>query len=384
MQGKGTRRRRRVGLLTAAFVASLAVASTASANVPFQEIRSPGPISNLWVGDDLSCQAKLTQDEVYSYFPPATAPGDCGTFLQVAPNPAVFAPDFEAHDGTAAGNPVWTPWTPVSQTPVTGAGTASDPFTVTTSADAGASGVRVSERYTYVTGSRNYNVDITVTNNNATPRTVRLYHAVDCYLAGSDFGYGHYDPATGGVFCTETPNNVPAGRILGFVPTAGSTQYIESFYGTVWDETDGTDYPNTVEPDVNQDNGIGLQWTLNVPGTARSGRGAETVGFTGRVDSGDALETAITSGPKKKVKAKKKKKKATFQFVATLGGNPVPDATFTCQVDGRAPVPCSSPFTTKVKKGKHTFQVYAVANGETDSTPAAAQWKLKQKKKKKK
>jgi hypothetical protein len=377
-RGRGSR----AGLVTLGLVASLAFSATASANVPFQEISSPGPISNLWVGNDLSCQAKLTQDPVYSYFPPSTAPGDCGTFVQVTPNPAVFAPDFDAHDGTAASNSVWVPWTPVSQTPVTGAGTASDPYSVTTSADAGASGIRVSERYTYVTGTRNYNVDITVTNNNATSRTIRLYHAVDCYLAGSDFGYGYFDPATGGVFCTENPNNAPAGRILGFTPTAGSTRYIESSYNTVWDRTDGTDYPNTAEPDVYQDNGIGLQWTLNIPGATRSARGAETVGLTGRVDSGDALETAITQGPKKKVKSKKGKKKATFQFAATLGGNPVADATFTCQVDGRAPVPCSSPFTTKVKKGKHTFQVYASANGETDSTPAAQQWKLKKKKKK--
>jgi hypothetical protein len=383
MQGKRTWRRKRAGFITVGVITSaMAFAATASANVPFQEIRSPGPISNLWVGNDLSCQAKLTQDEVYSYYPPAVAPGDCGTFVQVDPGPAVYAPDFDAHDGTAAANPVWTPWTPVSQTPVAGSGTASDPYTVTTSADAGTSGIRVSERYTYVSGQRSYNVDITVTNDNAGSRTVRLYHAIDCYLAGSDIGYGHFDPATGGVFCTETPNNSPAGRVLGFTPTSGSTRYIESFFATVWDETDGTDYPNTVEPDVFQDNGIGLQWTLTVPGAARSGRGAETVGFTGRVDSGDALETAITSGPKKKVKAKKKKKKATFQFAATLGGVPVTDASFTCQVDGRAPVPCTSPFTTKVKKGKHTFQVYASANGETDSSPAALQWKLKQKKKK--
>jgi hypothetical protein len=382
MEGKETRRLRRAGILFPALVASLAFASSASANVPFQEIQSPGPISNLWVGNDLSCQAKLRQDPVYSYFPPSTAPGDCGTFLQVTPNPAVYAPDFEAHDGTAASNSAWVPWTPVSQTPVSGAGTASDPYTVTTSADAAASGIRVSERYTYVTGQRNYNVDITVTNNNPGSETVRLYHAIDCFLAGSDFGYGHFDPATGGVFCTETANNSPPGRVLGFIPTAGSTRYIESFYDTVWGATDGTDYPNTVEPDVFQDNGIGLQWTLTIPGTARSGRAAETVGFTGRVDSGDVLETAITAGPKKKVRSKKRKKKATFQFTATLGGAPVTDATFTCQVDARAPVACTSPFTTKVKKGKHTFQVFATAHGETDGTPAVQQWKLKRKKKK--
>ena len=382
MKGKGRRRTLVAAVAGVAATAAMAMPAGAGANVPFQQISSPGPISDIWVGNELSCQVKLTQDQVYSYFPPSTAPGDCGTFLQVTPNPAVYAPAFGDHDGTAASNGVWTDWSPVSQTPVTGTGTATDPYTVTTSADAGATGLRVSERYTYVSGQRSYNVDITVTNNNPGSRTVRLYHAVDCYLAGSDIGYGYFDPATGGVFCTETPNNSPAGRVLGFVPLGGSTRYIESFYNTVWDRTDGTDYPNTVEPDVFQDNGVGLQWTLNVPGTARSGRAAETVGFTGRVDSGDVLETAITSGPKKKVKTKKRKKKATFQFVATLGGTPIPEATFTCQVDSREPVPCTSPFSTKVKKGKHTFSVVASANGETDGTPAAQQWKVTRKKKK--
>jgi hypothetical protein len=385
MSGEGPRRRRRRWSLVLAPVVVAATAllpASASANVPFQHITSPGPISDIYLGNELSCQAKLTQDLVFSYFPPSVAPGDCGTFLQVAPGATVFAPDFEAHDGTAASNAAWVPWTPVSQTSVEGSGTSSDPYSVTTSADAGPTGIRVSERYTYVTGSRGYNVEITVTNNNATARTVRLYHAIDCFLAGSDVGYGFFDSATGGIFCTETPNNSPPGRVLGFTPTSGTTRYIESFYNTVWQRTDGTDYPNTAEPDVLQDNGLGLQWTLTVPGTARSTRAAETVSFRGTVDSGDVLDTVITKAPKKKVRAKKKKKKATFEFLASLGGAPVPEATFTCQVDSRAPVSCTSPFTTKVKKGKHTFQVQATAAGETDSTPAAATWKVKRKKKK--
>ena len=45
-------------------------------------------------------------------------------------------------------------------------------------------------------------------------------------------------------------------------------------------------------------------------------------------------------------------------------------------------MPCTSPFKTKVKKGKHTFSVVAAANGETDSTPASQGWKVKKKKKK--
>jgi hypothetical protein len=183
------------------------------------------------------------------------------------------------------------------------------------------------------------------------------------------------------VFCTETPNNSPPGRVLGFTPSSPAN-HIESFFGTVWDETDGTDYPNTSEPDVFQDNGVGLQFNLTVPGGGSNEISA--VELSGTVDSGDVLETAITSGPKKKVKAKKKKKKVTFGFQATLGGVPVPNATFQCTVDSKPAVPCTSPFTTKLKKGKHTFSVTASANGETDPSAAAQAVKVKKKKKKKK
>jgi hypothetical protein len=385
MQGMGSSRRgrgARRGVVVAALAAAavLALPAVASANVPFQRITSPGPISDIYLGNELSCQVKLTQDEVYSYYPPAVAPGDCGTFLQInGVSSDVYSPDFGAHDGSAASNADWVPWTPVSQTSVGGAGTQTDPYNVTTTTAAGATDFQVRERYEYVTGSRGYDVFITVVNNSGVSRTVDLYHAVDCYLAGSDFGYGFFDAATGGIFCTETPNNSPPGRLLGFTP-GSSANHTETFYDTVWQQTDGTAYPNTQEPDVNQDNGIGLHFALTVPAGARA---EVPVSLRGTVDSGDALETAITSGPKKKIKTKKKKAKATFQFSASLGGLPITNATFQCTVDNRAPVPCASPFTTKTKKGKHTFSVVAAANGETDGTPAAQAWKVKRKKKKK-
>jgi hypothetical protein len=384
MTRAGSRRR-----WTVALVAPLAVAATAllpasaSANVPFQRITSPGPISDIYLGNELSCQVKLTQDMVFSYFPPGTAPGDCGTFLFIEfDSGSVYGPDFGNHDGTATGAlPNEVPFTPVSQTPVTGSGTPSDPYAVETVAAAGATGFQVRERYTYVTGSRGYDVEITVINNSGTSRTVHLYHAVDCYLAGSDFGYGFFDSSTGGIFCTESPNNSPPGRVLGFTP-GSPANYIEDEFNVVWGETDGSNYPNTARPNDFIDNGVGLEFTLNVP-AGRQARATQTINLRGTVDSGDALDTAILSGPKAKVKSKKKKKKATFTFAASLGGVPLTDATFSCTVDSKPAVPCTSPFTTKVKKGSHTFSVVATSAGETDSTPAARSWKLKRKKKKK-
>jgi hypothetical protein len=96
-------------------------------------------------------------------------------------------------------------------------------------------------------------------------------------------------------------------------------------------------------------------------------------------EAGDAgaPETTIAKGPSGKTKSKS----ATFEFNGT-------DARvvsgFECKLDTGAFAPCTSPFTVKVKKGKHTFQVRATdAAGNVDPTPATRSWTVKKKKRKK-
>jgi hypothetical protein len=104
--------------------------------------------------------------------------------------------------------------------------------------------------------------------------------------------------------------------------------------------------------------------------------GVDVVGPGGCLGAADAPpETTITKGPKRKTK----KKRATFEFSATE------PATFQCLLDNKQTFkPCTSPTTVKVKKGKHTFAVFATdAAGNTDSTPASQSWKRKKKKKRK-
>jgi hypothetical protein len=103
-------------------------------------------------------------------------------------------------------------------------------------------------------------------------------------------------------------------------------------------------------------------------------------GDVGNIAGGWSLElatfdTTITKGPKDRTK----KKRATFEFNA----DGIPGATFECSVDGRA-LPCTSPTTVRVKKGKHIFAVQGTVEGVTDDTPATDEWKVKKKKKKKK
>jgi hypothetical protein len=88
----------------------------------------------------------------------------------------------------------------------------------------------------------------------------------------------------------------------------------------------------------------------------------------------DPPETTITKKPKKKLK----KKKATFAFVSDEAGS-----TFTCKLDKKAAKPCTSPLKVKrLKKGKHTFTVFATdAAGNADPTPAKHKFKVKKRKK---
>jgi glucose/arabinose dehydrogenase len=52
-------------------------------------------------------------------------------------------------------------------------------------------------------------------------------------------------------------------------------------------------------------------------------------------------------------------------------------AKFSCKLDGKAKAACTSPKTyKKLKPGKHSFKVWATADGKTDATPAKFSWKI--------
>ena len=52
-------------------------------------------------------------------------------------------------------------------------------------------------------------------------------------------------------------------------------------------------------------------------------------------------------------------------------------SSFTCKLDGRKPKPCSSPFKTKVKRGRHTIRITATDRaGLTDPSPAKTSFRV--------
>ena len=383
--GKDAPRRRPQRLLSLTWVVALVallLPATASANVPFKEITSTGPIETIWLGDELSCQVLLEGDEDFAFFPSSTAPGDCGTFLTLGTDE--FGPNFDEHDSSAfgpgTGTTSYTPFTPVSQTDVSGTGTSADPFVVVTVVDVPAPdslaekggngllpGLRITQTDSYVTGNQFYESEINVANMGASPQDAVLYHAGDCFLAGSDSGFGHEIPATGSIFCSETPSNDPPGRLIGFQPQSAGSSYIEDNFSTVWDEIDGGVFGNTCahcDPAGEEDdNGMGLSWAISVPSGGEVTRTMITsIDPTGDVDP---PETTITSGPGEGSTISDDT--PTYEFISDEAGS-----TFECSVDGGPFEPCDSPETIgPLADGPHTFAVRAIdTSGNVDPTPA--------------
>jgi Ca2+-binding RTX toxin-like protein len=265
----------RIALTMSLLVPVLSLAAPAQAAVEgFTTISSSGPLTEIDIGVTLGCQVEHEGDEPNrEFFPSQTRPGSCGTFLFVegAGPPPLFGPDFTSR-GSATGfdSSNETPFTKVSQSAVTGNGTRASPFKVRTVVDAGATGLRITEDDSYVTGDEAYQTGVKIQNNSGSPRSVILYRAGDCFLAGSDEGFGIKDSATGGVGCqaVDPGTGDPGDRIEEWVPITGDSHFMEAFFSSIWNRIkQHLAFPDTCEhctPPPN-DNGAGLSWSATIP-----------------------------------------------------------------------------------------------------------------------
>ena len=253
-------------LVAVLFAILLGLASApARAAVPFKDIASAGPLTHVYVGNELGCQVGYSGDARLELFPPAVIPGDCGTF--VALGGTLYTPDFSNHGGTAtSGLGTRTPFTPVSQTNVTGAGTSGSPFKVSTRVNVGATGLEINEVDTYVSGEESYRTNVTLTNRGGAAVSGLLYRAGDCYLQESDVGSGFVDQAQKAAGCSANANNSPPARIEQWFPNTGGNQYVEGgFSGDVWSRIGSQQpFPNTCLCTMSLDNGAGLSWSFSL------------------------------------------------------------------------------------------------------------------------
>lgn len=262
--------RRRLTRLTLIATLAMLVALVAAPSVSAAEqtITSAGPLTEIIIGDRLNCQVSHVSDTSNEFFGGEPL-GACGTFVVaggVLYNPASVPAGSSATVGTD--------YTPVSQTPVTGSGTAADPYRIVTVVTLGTSGLTLTETDSYVIGREFYQTDVmlTLAAGGAASLAATVYRAGDCYLQNSDAGFGSVDAASGAVRCVAAadPLNPAAGpgtRIEEWVPlTAGSTYY-QANYSEVWSLIGAmSPFPNTCECAEYQDNGAGLSWQFTVLG----------------------------------------------------------------------------------------------------------------------
>ncbi len=235
-----------------ALVAFLATAPRVSAAGGQTEIASAGPLTRVIITGDLNCQVAHQADASLEFF--GTDLGACGTFMSAGGT--LYGPEL-VPSGTLA----LTPWTPVSQAPVSGSGSAGDPFRIVTSVSAGNSGLRVEQTDSYVIGDESYRTDIRIVNDGGADQGVILFRAADCYLQDSDRGFGRVDNGAPACVISQEPD----ARIEQWIPITAGSHYIEGGFQGVWQRiSEQQPFPDTCECDLDVDNGAGLSWEATV------------------------------------------------------------------------------------------------------------------------
>jgi MYXO-CTERM domain-containing protein len=182
-----------------------------------------------------------------------------GFFLAVGPagDATVYGPQLDIEWDAVA-------WTAVSQTGVTGAGTAEDPYQVVTVVSAG--GFRLGQTVRYVVPKVYCDVRLTLVPPTANDQNLRIYHWLDTYLNGGDFGPAVWEPHTG----SATVFGVAKGTQYE-VLIQGNRAWNAYFSGVYYRPGElmaaGGSLDNTLDETPTTDNGLAAQWNLGTPTT---------------------------------------------------------------------------------------------------------------------
>jgi len=270
MKPSGTNITTKLTIRAAVALAVALAAATWCLASPSTDISSTGPLTHIWVGEDLSCQVQHIADgTTHEFYPPDVFPGDAGTFI--AMGGVLYAPDFFSHGSTSAGFNLgdYTPFTTVSQTAVSGSGMAADAYKVVTIVDVAATGVHIQQTDTYVTGREYYTTVIMITNNGTDTASGVLYRAADAFLGGSDTGYGFtqlFSDNRRAVGCSNNANNSPADKIEEYIPLTGDNNYFQDEFDFVWNAIGSK--MSLVDSSASAtllDNGMAISWNFSIP-----------------------------------------------------------------------------------------------------------------------
>jgi hypothetical protein len=275
-------------------------------------IESPGsPLSSIYIDGDLACQVRAAGDTGFSFLG-GSEPGSCGTFFAYAET------EFQLHE--TEGRHVWGPspegahaelkFEPKEQA-LTGKGTASEPFVVTTVLRAiepveeeFEPVAELTETDSYVSGQDFYTTKISIKNLLFEALEGALYHAGDCHLSGFAAGYGAANvPEAGAVACTIDPNDSPSARVMALTPSgtsggATTPHFIESLLANVWTDVnkEATQFPDTAASATDEDNGMGLSWPITLGARVNEPVVGATVSFETAVSPSSPPTSSSTAG----------------------------------------------------------------------------------------
>jgi hypothetical protein len=253
---RGANRRARKWNGLAAIVLALAGLGAFAVSAGAEElsaVRFPGSPLTVFVGPLGQCESNYPNIG-NNFYPEGSELGDCGLFLAF---PAEGGGASKAHAGQpkdlqgktfgfsgTAGPGLSTQYTPVSQTPVTGAGTEASPFTQTTVFSVNDEEepqkvyALITETTTYVNGAPQFTSTYVVKNVTEKAGATKLYfraiYAGDLYVNGDDFGTG--------VFLAGPPRFVggesaASGVLGGFQEAPAPALPWTSFQEGCWNET---------------------------------------------------------------------------------------------------------------------------------------------------
>jgi hypothetical protein len=252
------------------------------------------------IGSDTSMQVYNSNvPGTGQFYPPGCTPGqtaDYGIFAQTpSAGGVVYGPNFDSHPCGSAAN-LYTPWTEVSLSAVTGTGTSADPFTVVVVVDAGLTGLRLTATYTYVNGSPQITQSFLFSNLGNATLNLDVFSGADLFLADNDRGFATLQGTSAGGKGASSACALLQYTIL-FLGTTPASTWVGRDFSVVWDEISAGQLSNTVESTVCQDNGAALQWAnIDIP-VAGATTINSAVTFTGQaVPQGVLVPTLSVTG----------------------------------------------------------------------------------------
>jgi hypothetical protein len=284
-------------IVAAALAASTLVAAPAQAVTGIQ-----GSPLSVYVSDRGQLQAVRNGDNGGIFYRDSSSVGDAGFFLAF--------PAMTGQNGTLSGDVYGFTgsagpyglalYTPVSQGPVTGSGTAAAPYAQETTYRV-STVATVKQTTTYLNGAQDFRVRWDVTNDSGQPLPFKALAGADFYFEGSDYGTGIFSPGpprfVGGT-------NTNTGRSGGFIEVTPWDAWQALTFDSLWsdvievaaDDTQPSFDKSIVSGTV--DNAGGVEWddALTTPLPSHATRTYELL-VRSAVPAALAFDRATASGP---------------------------------------------------------------------------------------